>query len=179
MEPQEQPGKTPWRQVMDAYLLNEKIFGELRKTNLLLLLGLLIFLVLVAEISYFIVLPNYLGKMRANRSAAQQAASFSWIRVNDLIDHGSYGEAEKIGLGLLKKTPEDFYANRVLAKLYLRKGDVAQALKYAETAYRLFPNKKNEETLQALKTRLASQPPKESTPPQQGAPAPPLPPKGR
>jgi tetratricopeptide (TPR) repeat protein len=141
---------------MDESNANEQMLNELRKINRITRQGYIVSIVFVAAvILYMIVLPYYLGKIKPPQT--QKEASWTWEKVIDLTDKGSYDEAEKIALNLLQKTPTDYYPHTCLAALYLRKGDLTQAMKYAEISYRLFPNKSNEETLQALKKRLESE----------------------
>jgi tetratricopeptide (TPR) repeat protein len=132
---------------------NEQTLNELRKLNRIMRQGYIISIVFMAAVILcIIVLPYYVGKMKPPQK--EKEASLTWEKVIDLTDKGSYDEAEKIALNLLQKTPTDYYPHTCLAALYLRKGDLTQAMKYAEISYRLFPNKSNEETLQALKKRL-------------------------
>jgi len=91
-----------------------------------------------------------------------QEISLTWNQVEDLFDKGKYEEAEKKALILVNNNTEDYYSHACIARIYLRKGDLTNALKHAEIAYNLFPNKDNEETLEALKKLVES---KSSTPP--------------
>ncbi len=141
---------------MDDSNVNEQMLKELLTLNRIMRQGYIVSIVFMAAvILYIIVFPYYLGKMKPPQK--QKEVSWSWEKVMDLADKGDYDEAEKKGLNLLQKTPTDYYSHACLASLYLRKGDLTQALKYAEISYRLFPNKSNEETLQAIKKRVESE----------------------
>ncbi len=138
---------------MDDGNVNEQMLKELRTLNRIMRRGYIVSIVFMAAvILYIIVFPYYLGKMKPPQK--QKEVSWTWEKVMDLTDKGDYDEAEKNGLKLLQRTPTDYYPHGCLALLYLRKGDLTQAVKYAEISYRLFPSKYNEETLQALKKRL-------------------------
>jgi len=133
---------------------NKQILDELKKQTRLYqkwsqrgIIVLIIFCIVLLSFSYF-------RSQKTQKS--QKEPRLSWDQVIELTDKGSYDEAEKIALNLAQKTPTDYYPQACLARLYLRKGDLTKAIKHAEVAYRLFPDKYNSETLQALKKRLES-----------------------
>jgi len=132
-------------QFLDELKLQTRLYRSSVKFSVAILL---LFFVGLFAFSYFINQKSH---------GWQQEPRLSWNKVEDLLDKGDYDEAEKIALALLEKSKEDYYPHACLARLYLRKGDLPKAVNHAEIAYRLFPDKYNDETLLALKKRVASE----------------------
>ncbi len=142
---------------MDDHSVDEQILKELRLQTRLYRKNyipiLIVLLILIAFIAFSAIFKYYTGKN-------SKEVSLTWNQVEDLCDKGYYDEAEQKGLIIVEKNDGDYYSHACIARIFLRKGDLPKALKHAETAYRLFPNKDNEETLEALKKLLESGPQK-------------------
>lgn len=141
--------------------INEQILKELRlHTHLYRKRYIPIFVIFIAFLAFSGIFKYY--STRSITHKPNQVESLTWNYVEDLCDQGDYKEAEKQALIIVKRNAGDYYSHACIARIYLRKGDLPQALKHAEIAYRLFPNKDNEETLGALNKLLASRPQKTS-----------------
>ena len=146
---------------MDDDNINEQILKKLRlHTHLYRKRYIPIFLILIAFLAFSGIFKYYSSRNITHKPI--QVASSTWNYVEDLCDKGDYGEAEKQALIIVERNTGDYYSHACIARIYLRKGDLSQALKHATIAYRLFPNKDNEETLEALNKLLASGPQKTS-----------------
>ncbi len=138
---------------MDDNRINEQILHELRlQTRIHRKSFIPILAVLLVFVAFSAIYKHYTGK----NNAPKNDVSLTWNQIDELCDKGNYAEAEKQALIIVNRNAEDYYSHACLARIYLRKGDLPQALKHAEIAYRLFPNKDNEETLEALNKLLAT-----------------------
>ena len=81
----------------------------------------------------------------------------SWHSVGKEIEQGQYDQALTHGKVLLEKTPNDDYAHSYLASVYQAKGDLSNAEKEYETAYKLWPTEKNEKNLKAIRKRIEAE----------------------
>jgi tetratricopeptide (TPR) repeat protein len=141
---------------MDDSSINGQILNELRQqTRLYRKSYIPILVILVAFLAFSTIFRHYTNRHTPQESHKESA--LTWNQVEDLCDKGDYEEAEKKGLIIVQKNIEDYYSHACIARIYLRKGDLPNAAKHAEIAYRLFPNKENEETLQALKKLLGGE----------------------
>jgi len=146
---------------MDENNINEQILGELRlQTRLYRKRYIPIFVILIAFLLFSSIFKYYISRPSPNY--LQETSSLTWNQVEDLCDKGYYDAAEKKALIIVNNNEGDYHSHACIARIYLRKGDLAHALKHAEIAYRLFPNKDNEETLQALNKLVESGPQKPS-----------------
>jgi tetratricopeptide (TPR) repeat protein len=145
---------------MDEGDINQKILGELGKIKRILRIISIVFILIA--ILYIIVVPITIIQLK--RQDTYGGRSLSWNRVQYLIDKGSFDKAEQMVLIFLKNNPKDYYPHAMISKVYLRTGNFNQALKHAEIACRLFPDKYNEETLNTLKKRLENEKAKATRP---------------
>ncbi|GEM_PF-5683558 len=84
----------------------------------------------------------------------------SWSEVRCLIDRQEFKKAFPIAEHLVAQAPRNCYGHAVLGQLFLAVNDITNAEIQYSMAYDLFPSREAEETLQALRKRLAGQAPK-------------------
>ena len=88
-----------------------------------------------------------------------------WYDVDQNVRRGDFDKAIQVGEKLIQKTPQYPEAHRRLAGAYLAAGNVEEAKKHFEEAFRLFPSEENEKLVMAIGKR------NEAGNPQPGGPA--------
>lgn len=81
----------------------------------------------------------------------------SWSEVRCLIDRQEFKRAFAIAERLVAQAPRYHYGHAVLGQLFLAVNDIKNAEIQYSMAYDLFPSREAEETLQALRKRLAAE----------------------
>lgn len=79
----------------------------------------------------------------------------SWSEVRCLIDRQQFKRAFPVAERLVAQAPRNPYGHAVLGQLFLAVNDIKNAEIQYSMAYDLCPNREAEETLQALRKRLA------------------------
>jgi cytochrome c-type biogenesis protein CcmH/NrfG len=82
----------------------------------------------------------------------------SWGEMYEAASQGRMAKALQIGHTMIGKVPGDPEGHCDLAFVYLKAGNLDQALRHFEEAYRLFPSERNLENLRAMRQRIKAEP---------------------
>jgi cytochrome c-type biogenesis protein CcmH/NrfG len=81
----------------------------------------------------------------------------SWSEVRCLIDRQEFKRAFAVAERLVAQAPRNPYGHSVLGQLFLAVDDIKNAEIQYSMAYDLFPSDEAQETLQALRKRMATE----------------------
>lgn len=81
-------------------------------------------------------------------------------KIQDYLDQGKAEKALQIAQQIIKTSPNYYYAQSCLADAYLANGDVTNALKHAELAFKFYPSERMEQELKIIQKRIEIEAPK-------------------
>jgi tetratricopeptide (TPR) repeat protein len=117
-------------------------------------------LVSVAAFIPLILLFSLLMERKVKRNLEDiraPADTLTWYDVDRQIREADFTRAIETGESLIKKTPLYPDGHRRLAAAYLAAGQIGKAKQHYNEAFRLFPSKENESSLEAIDRRVKEQ----------------------
>lgn len=99
-------------------------------------------------------------RLDAELEAVTSGETLDWYDVDQNVGRGDFDKAIQLGEKPIQKTPQYPEAHRRLAGAHLAAGNVEEAKKHFEEAFRLFPSEENEKLVVAIgKRNEAGNPP--------------------